>query len=234
MNAPSSAIDPPAVARNVDAVRGRIARAGGADRVRLIAVTKGFGVDAIDAAIAAGVDDIGENYLQELEHKADVLAARGVHPRWHVIGRVQRNKVRRVAAFVHLWHSVDRAELGVEIASRSPGAAVLAQVNVTDEPQKGGCAPSDAAELVDRLRELGLDVQGLMAIGPEGDAEGARSGFRALARLRDELGLRELSMGMSDDLEIAVEEGATMVRVGRGLFGARPSAERARLVTPGN
>jgi pyridoxal phosphate enzyme (YggS family) len=215
-------------------VRARIARAGGAERVRLVAVTKGFGVDAIDAALAAGVVDIGENYLQELEDKITALDARDVHPRWHVIGRVQRNKVRRVASSIALWQSVDRVELGAEIATRAPGAAVLVQVNVTGEPQKGGCRPESTPALVEHLRALRLDVRGLMTIGPYGDPEDARPGFRLLARLADELGLAERSMGMSDDLDIAVEEGATMVRVGRGLFGARPIAQRARLATPGN
>ena len=214
-----SAVDPALVARNVAAVRERIERAGGADRVRLVAVTKGFGADAVHAALAAGVADIGENYLQELELKATDRGVDGV--RWHVIGHVQRNKVRRVAPFVHLWQSVDRVELGAEIAARAPGAAVLVQVNVSGEAQKSGCAPRDVHRLVDALRAHGLDVQGVMGIGPAGDAVATRRAFRDLSALAAELALREVSMGMSDDLEIAVEEGATMVRIGRGLFGER-------------
>jgi PLP dependent protein len=222
MNDPTPAIDASLVADNIAAVRERIARAGGADRVRLVAVTKGFGVDAVEAALAAGVSDIGENYSQELEQKASALGdASGV--RWHMIGRVQRNKVRRVANLVHLWQSVDRVEVGAEIAARSPGAGVLVQVNTAGETQKAGCDARDAPALVGALRALALDVHGLMTIGPAGDPDRTRAAFRRLSVLAAELGVRELSMGMSDDLDIAVDEGATMVRIGRGLFGERSS-----------
>jgi pyridoxal phosphate enzyme (YggS family) len=216
-------VDAADVARRVEEVRGRIAAAGG-ERVRLIAVTKGFGADAVRAALAAGVADIGENYGQELEQKAGEVAAgqAGVDVRWHFIGHVQRNKVRRLAPFVHLWHTVDRRELGAEIASRAPGAAVLVQVNAVREPHKAGCDPEDVAALVAQLRALELDVRGLMTIGVAGDAAATRAAFVRVAALAAECGVTELSMGMSDDLEIAVECGATMVRIGRGLFGARP------------
>lgn len=220
------------VARNIEAIRARIARAGGADRTRLIAVTKGFGADAIRAALACGVADIGESYLQEMRQKIADLGDDADRVRWHVIGRVQRNKVRLVAPHVSLWHSVDRVELGAEIARRAPGAAVLAQVNVSAEPQKGGVDPDGVAALVDALRDLGLDVRGLMAIGLPGNADAVRPGFRLLAELARELGLRELSMGMSADLEIAVEEGATMVRIGRDIFGDRPVTPHARTSPP--
>jgi pyridoxal phosphate enzyme (YggS family) len=214
-------VDGAAVARNVEAVRDRIARAGGDGRVRLVAVTKGFGPEAVRAALAAGVDDIGENYAQELEDKAAHLASSGVSPRWHFIGRVQRNKVRRLAPIVSLWQTVDRIELGTEIAARAPGAAVLVQVNASGEPQKAGCPPEGAAALVEDLRALGLAVRGLMTIGAAADVTATRAAFRRVSVLADALGLPELSMGMSDDLELAVECGATMVRVGRGLFGDR-------------
>jgi len=130
--------------------------------------------------------------------------------------------VRHLAPYVALWHSVDRVEVGAEIAKRAPGAAVLAQVNVSGEPQKGGCEPGATAVLVGALRELGLDVLGLMGVAPAGPPEAARPGFMHLASLAGELSLPELSIGMSDDLEVAVECGATYVRVGRSLFGARP------------
>jgi pyridoxal phosphate enzyme (YggS family) len=221
------AVDASLVAQHVAAVRDRIARAGGEGRVRLVAVTKGFGEDAVRAALDAGVDDVGESYLQELQQKIDALAGAPRQPRWHVIGRLQRNKVRLVAPHVHLWHSVDRPELGAEIARRAPGAAVLAQVNVSDEPQKGGCDPELAAGLVGELRGLDLDVKGLMAIGPMGEPDAARPGFRRLAELARQLELTELSMGMSDDLEVAVEEGATIVRIGRSLFGERTAPLRS-------
>ena len=208
------------VGANLAAVRDRIAAAGGDERVRLIAVTKGFGADAVEAAVRAGVPDVGESYAQELVAKAAQVT--GPPPVWHFIGRLQTNKVKAVAGLVELWHTVDRATLGDELARRAPGARVLLQVNVSDEPQKGGCLPAEAPNLVKRLRQGGLEVVGLMAVGATGPAEAARPGFRALTRLADRLGLPERSMGMSGDLEVAVEEGSTMVRVGRALFGDRP------------
>ncbi len=218
---PAAAIDARAVAANVAAVRARIARAGGEGRTRLVAVTKGFGIDAMLAAAAAGVDAIGESYAQEFVHKLAALSAVLPLP-LHFIGRIQRNKVRALAPHIALWHSVDRVEIGREIAHRAPGACVLVQVNISHEPHKGGCAPREVEALVATLQRQGLDVQGLMAVGPSGAPELARPGFEMLAaRVRD-LGLAELSIGMSDDLEVAVACGATMVRVGRSLFGARP------------
>ncbi|HUF33360.1 MAG TPA: YggS family pyridoxal phosphate-dependent enzyme [Acidimicrobiales bacterium] len=216
-------VDVDAVAARVAEVRDRIAAAGGdPQRVRLVAVTKGFGPDAVIAAHAAGVLDVGEGYAQEMAAKVEALAdgPRPLH--WHFVGRLQTNKVRLVAPSVDLWQSIDRDAVGDEVAKRSPGARVLVQVNVSGEAQKGGCEPGGTADLVARLGELGLSVAGLMAIGPSGDPEASRPAFRALRTLADDLGLAERSMGMSDDLEIAVSEGATIVRVGRALFGSRP------------
>jgi uncharacterized pyridoxal phosphate-containing UPF0001 family protein len=139
-----------------------------------------------------------------------------------MIGRLQTNKVRALAGVVALWQSVDRVELGREIARRSPGAAVLVQVDVTGAAGRGGCPEDEVAPLVEALDALGLEVRGLMAVGPGGPPEEARPGFRRVARLADRLGLPERSIGMSGDLEVAVEEGATMVRVGTALFGGRP------------
>jgi pyridoxal phosphate enzyme (YggS family) len=218
-----SPVDAGAVGDRLERLRARIEAAGGVE-VEILAVTKGFGADAVEAALGAGLTDIGENYVQELEAKIVELEQAGerdVWPRWHVIGQLQRNKVRKVAGAVHLWQSVDRLSVGAEIARRAPGAAVLVQVNITDEPQKAGCRPAFAAGLVEGLVDLGLDVRGLMGVGPAGPAEGARGPFRELTRLADELGLPERSMGMSGDLEVAVQEGATMVRIGTALFGPR-------------
>jgi uncharacterized pyridoxal phosphate-containing UPF0001 family protein len=145
-------------------------------------------------------------------------------PRWHFIGRLQRNKVRRIAGYVDVWQSIDRLSLGAVVAEAAPGAQVLVQVNSSDDPAKAGCPTKLAPSVVDGLRDLGLDVRGLMTIGPLGAAEDARRGFRALRRLADQLGLEHCSMGMSGDLEIAVQEGATIVRVGTALFGPRPRA----------
>lgn len=216
------------VRARVGLVRERIASAGGDPaEVRLVAVTKGFGVGAVRAALQAGLVDVGENYAQDLVDKATELAATDVAAtdvRWHFVGRLQRNKVRKVASHVALWQSVDRLSVGAEIARRAPGARVLAQVDLTGEPTKGGCPPQELPALLEGLDELGLEVQGLMGIGPLGSPEDARPGFRKLSRLADEYGLFERSMGMSADLEVAVQEGATMVRVGSGLFGPRPGS----------
>ncbi len=223
-------LDTTEVADRVAAVRDRIAAAGrGPDEVTLVAVTKGFGPEAVKAAAAAGIADEGENYAQELAAKADAVDAR-----WHFLGHVQRNKVRSIASLVHLWQGVDRVAAGEEIAKRAPGAHVLVQVRLADGdgngvgPGRNGCAPEEVPALVERLDELGLEVRGLMAVGPPGPPELARPGFRALSALADRLGLVERSMGMTDDLDVAVEEGSTMVRVGRGLFGARPVATTMR------
>jgi PLP dependent protein len=208
------------VVANLEVVRGRIRAAGGdPDRVTVVAVTKKLPIASVQAAVDAGVVDVGENYAQELVAKA---AEAPPAVRWHFLGPVQRNKVPALAPHVHLWQAVDRAAAAAAIAARAPGAAVLVQVNVTDEPGKHGCAVADAPALVDHARALGLDVRGLMTVGPLGDPDRARPGFRALADLARTLELSELSMGMSADLEVAVQEGATIVRIGTALLGPRP------------
>jgi len=208
------------VAEGLAAVRDRIERAGGGPDVVVLPVTKGFGPDAIEAAVAAGCERIGENYAQELLAKlADVS---GPRPEVHFIGQLQSRKVRTLAGVVDVWQTVDRPVLVDELAKRAPGARVMVQVNVTDEPQKAGCAPMDAPALVAAARDAGLAVDGLMTVGRAGPPEGSRAGFRELRALADRLGVRHCSMGMSEDLEVAVSEGSTMVRVGTALFGHRP------------
>ncbi|HEX3332915.1 MAG TPA: alanine racemase [Acidimicrobiales bacterium] len=187
--------------------------------MRVVAVTKGFGSDAVQAAVEAGLHDIGENYAAELESKAPAVVS-AVPVVWHFLGAVQRNKVARLAPIVGLWESVARAEEGARIARFAPGAKVLVEVDTTGLPGRNGCAPSDAGPLVADLRAVGLDVRGLMTVAAPGEA--ARTAFEAVARLADDLGLEERSMGMSDDLEAAVAAGTTMVRIGRALFGERP------------
>jgi pyridoxal phosphate enzyme (YggS family) len=210
------------VVANAERVRNRIADAGGDPAaIRLVAVTKGHGPEAVTAALAAGLDDIGENYAQELVAKAGALDAVDARLRWHFIGQLQRNKVRQVAHLVHLWQTVDRLRVGEEIAKRVPGAAVLVEVNLSDDPERGGTRPGLAPGLVDGLRDLGLDVRGLMAVGRTGAPDEVRAGFRAVRELADALDLAERSMGMTGDLESAVQEGTTMVRVGTALFGPR-------------
>jgi len=219
MSTPS--IDPVLVADRVEQLRERIL-AGAPDRqVRIMAVTKGFGPEAVLAAQAAGLDLIGENYAQEMVAKASAVHVE--RPlEWHFLGRLQRNKVRSLVGLVHVWQSIDRVELIDELARRSPGTRVFIQANLSGESQKGGAELEDVPKLVQHARSAGLAVEGLMGVGPEGPAEHARSGFRSLVRLADELHLPERSIGMTGDLEVAVQEGSTMIRVGSGLFGPRP------------
>jgi PLP dependent protein len=191
--------------------------------VTLVAVSKSQPAEAIREAHAAGQRDFGENYVQEWRQKSEALAdLPGIT--WHFIGSLQTNKVKYLAGRVGLVHTVDRDELGLEIAKRweraGARARVLVEVNLAGEASKGGCAPAVAPGLVERLRALpALDVAGLTCIPPpEADP---RPHFRALRELRDRLGLRELSMGMSSDYPQAIEEGATIVRVGTAIFGER-------------
>jgi pyridoxal phosphate enzyme (YggS family) len=215
--------EPAAVAEQVARVHDRIAAAGGdPERIRLVAVTKGFGPEVAGAAIGAGLHDLGENYAQELAAKVDELGADADLVRWHFLGRLQTNKVRHVASSVALWQSVDRPDLVREIAKRAPAASILIQINLSGEAQKGGCAASEVPALVGLARDSGLEVRGFMGVGPAGPPEDARSGFDSLVALADAFELPERSIGMSADLEVAVRCGATMVRIGRDLFGARP------------
>jgi pyridoxal phosphate enzyme (YggS family) len=184
-------------------------------------VTKGFGSEAVAAAVAAGCRAIGENYAQELVAKAPAARAAGVAV--HFIGQLQTNKVRQLAGLVDVWESVDRARLVTELARRAPGARVLVQVDTTGEEGKAGCPIADVPALVRAAADAGLAVAGLMTVGPtEGGPEAARPGFRAVRALVDELGLTICSMGMTADLDVALEEGTTEIRVGTALFGPRP------------
>lgn len=209
------------VAERLAAVRLRIAASGGdPGQVVVVAVTKGFGPEAVGRAAAAGLADVGENYADELVAKHDPAL------RWHFLGAVQRRKVARLAPLVAVWQGVDRPDAGAAIARHAPGARVLVQVNVTGAVQRNGCSFEEVPALVAELRDLGLDVGGLMAVGPQGPPEGSRPHFARVAETAAELGLRERSMGMSSDLEVAVQEGATMVRLGTALFGPRPQDRR--------
>lgn len=212
------------VVENLHEVAQRIEFAGGRDRVRVVAMTKGYGPDAVAAAVAVGLDDVGENYADELLAKyADSEPARC---RWHFLGRLQRNKVARLVDVVDVWHGVDRMEAGSAIARRAPGACVMVQVNLSTDEFRPGTTFERAPALIEGLRTLDLDVVGVTGVGPRGDPGAARPGFRKLAALAGAEGLRECSMGMTGDLEVAVEEGSTMVRIGQGLFGPRPNDNR--------
>ncbi len=201
----------------LDELYARIERAGGTD-VEIVAVTKTFGPEAIEAALAAGCRSIGENYAQELLDKREVAASAEVH----FIGQLQSNKVRQLAGVVDVYETVDRAKLAREIAKRAPGARILIQVDTTGEPGKGGVPLADLDPLVDHVRDLDLDLIGLMTVGPtEGGPAAAAPGFRQVRAAVDRLGLSVCSMGMTADLEVAVAEGSTQVRVGTALFGQR-------------
>ncbi len=214
------------IATRLAEVRSRIdaVRASGQE-VTIVAVTKTFPVDLVERAVRAGLGDIGENYAQDLAAKADELAGRdsqlAAGVTWHFIGGLQRNKIKMLGStVVDLWQTIDRSSLVKELAKRCPGASMMVQVNTTGEPQKSGCEPDELAELVTSAVDSGLDVVGLMTIGPT-DGSDPRPAFDRLRSLGHELGLAHLSMGMSGDFETAVECGSTMVRIGSALFGPR-------------
>jgi pyridoxal phosphate enzyme (YggS family) len=214
---------PDSVSRRLEEIRRQIdAIDRGFDhRVDVVAVTKGFPGWAIEAAVGAGCRSIGENYAREVVEKQTVIEH--CEAELHFIGRLQTNKVRQLVGLVQVWSSLDRASVIDEVAKRAPASRVLVQVDTTGDPAKGGCALSMVGEYVTRCVEQGLRVEGLMTVGPtNGSAEAARSGFRAVRALVDELGLAVCSMGMSGDLEVAVQEGSTELRIGTALFGARP------------
>lgn len=192
-------------------------------------MTKGFGPDAVLAALDAGLSDIGENYANELVAKAAELGDETSTPspvRWHFLGAIQRNKVARLAPVVGMWQSVSRVEEGERIARYAPGAAVLVEVETTGLSGRNGCPPDGVRALVPRLLDTGLDVRGLMTVAAPGP-ESASAAFATVRSLADELELEERSMGMTDDLEAAVAAGTTMVRIGRALFGERPARRPA-------
>ena len=225
------------IAQALESVRRRIAQAAAqSDRdagdVKLIAVSKTQAAAAVREAYAAGQRDFGENYVQELLQKAEEL--RDLRDlRWHVIGHLQRNKAKQVAPIAALVHTVDGIDLARELAKRFAAIAtdrrlpVLVEVSIAGEAQKHGVAPENLAELLTGIEALPeLRLQGLMCVPPfTEDAAAARPHFDALSRLRELQGgarrLPDLSMGMTSDLEHAVAAGATLVRVGTAIFGAR-------------
>ncbi len=215
------------VAQRVTELRDRILRAGGTD-VDIVAVTKTFDAQAWHDAKFAGCEAVGENYAQEIISKSHLIPRADRLP-VHFIGQLQTNKIKSLFDIVDVWQSVDRSSVVTELAKRhvartSEGRCELfLQVNTTNEPDKGGCDPSEAQTLVDQARNGGLDVIGLMTVGPtDMDLGTTRASFRLLKEMANDLGVLQLSMGMSGDVEIAVEEGSTLVRVGTALFGERP------------
>lgn len=223
------------IAARVGTVRERVERACarvGRDpaAVRLVAVSKTFGPEAVVEALAAGVTDFGENRVQEALGKqavvAELAAARGLSaPTWHLVGHLQSNKARAAAGAFAILHGIDSVRL-LDVLDRwamSRPVRVLLEVNVAGEATKFGLAPSELPAVVAHARGLvGVELVGLMTVAPRvSDPEEVRPVFRRLADLAREHGLRELSMGMTDDFEVAIEEGASMVRVGRAIFGGR-------------
>jgi PLP dependent protein len=228
-------MDFPGLPARLAAVRDTVAQGqavgGWSHPVRIVAVTKTHGPEAIHAALAGGLRDIGENRVQEALQKQDALADLPIE--WHLIGTLQRNKARHAAGRFALIHSIDRADLATELDRRVPAGSrqrVLVQVNCSEEPQKGGVSPESLPALLDQLRLLErVEVQGLMTMSALSEDSGEqRRAFRRLRELRDAAErsghqLAHLSMGMSGDYPIAVEEGATMIRLGTVLFGERKS-----------
>ena len=195
------------------------------DEVTLVGVSKGMPALAVAEAHAAGLQDVGENRVQEAAAKIEALAAQGVRPRWHLVGHLQTNKAKTVTGLFAILHSVDSVRLAQALSRRArEPLPILLEVNVAQEASKFGFTPQEVASALRSIVDLpNLDVRGLMTIAPQTDQpESVRPVFQRLRELRDELGLRELSMGMTNDFEVAIEEGATMVRVGRAIFGERP------------
>ncbi len=218
-----------AVAERLAGVRERIARActrTGRDpaAVTIVAVSKGHPTDAVAAAARAGLSHFGENRVQEALPKIEALREAGVSATWHLVGHLQSNKARVAAAAFPVIHSVDSERLLARLDSVATAPVdVLLQLNLAAEPQKHGAPAGQLPALVAAARALPrIRLQGLMTIAPYvADAEEVRPVFRELNALAQRFELAELSMGMTDDLEVAVEEGATLVRVGRALFGER-------------
>ena len=224
------------VAGAIERVRERIGRAcerSGRDSetVQLIAVSKGHPEAVIRAAYGEGMRVFGENYAQELAAKAGALSDLS-EIQWRFIGHLQRNKIKLIEGARATVDTVDSVRLARALSARAAAHAidveVLLQVNVGDEEQKSGCTPEEVPRLVEAVRALpNVDLRGLMTVAPHlDDVEATRPFFAALRGLAEAHGLPELSMGMTHDLEQAVEEGATMLRIGTALFGPRPSLGR--------
>ena len=191
--------------------------------VTLVAVTKTFPADAVAAAIAAGATDVGENRVQEARDKKPLVSSPA---RWHLIGHLQSNKAKDAVRLFDVIHSIDSSSLAGKVAAAAAAIGkkqtVLIEVNIGREEQKSGVLPEDVPALCGEVGALAsLDLAGLMAIPPQGEPQATRRWFRDLKRMRDDCGLAQLSMGMTDDFEVAVEEGATIIRVGRAIFGTR-------------
>ena len=191
--------------------------------VTLVAVSKTFAADAVTAVIEAGATDVGENRVQEARDKKP--AVKGAS-RWHLIGHLQSNKAKDAVRVFDVIHAIDSSSLAEKVARAADSAGkrqeVLIEVNIGREAQKAGADPDEVASLARDIAHFqSLSLLGLMAIPPVGEAEAMRPYFSQLRRLKEDLGLRHLSMGMTDDFEVAIDEGSTIIRVGRAIFGSR-------------
>jgi hypothetical protein len=210
------------VARNLSALLARVASSGrDPNGVRIVAVTKTFGLDAVRAAAANGLGHVGENYVEELETK--VAQSRELDLAWYFLGTLQSNKIARAAAVADVLCTVSRVKELERLAGGATRPVLYVQVDYTGGATRNGALAGEVPGLVARARALELDVRGLMTVAAP-DAVAARRAFGALAALRDDLGLVECSMGMSDDLEVACEMGTSELRIGRALFGERVGA----------
>jgi pyridoxal phosphate enzyme (YggS family) len=217
------------IEENVREVRRRIGQACERshrlpDEITLVAVTKGFETSAIRGAFDCGIRDFGENRVQEAEGKIGQLAGLKPDITWHMVGHLQSNKAKTAIDLFDIIHSVDSTKLARILSQRTQKALpVLLQVNVSGEVPKSGFAVDTVGAAFSEIRQLpNLKVIGLMTIAPlTANLDDVRPVFRKLRELRDSFGLRHLSMGMSDDFEVAIEEGATMLRIGRTIFGDR-------------
>jgi len=220
------------IEQNIRELQQRIARAcqragRSPDEVTLVAVSKTVQASAIEAAFNAGVRDFGESRVQEAKPKIEQLQKLKPDITWHMVGHLQTNKARTAADIFDIIHSVDSLKLAETLNDCSPRRLpILIQINVSAEASKGGFTLPEVNEAISQIGRLpNLEIQGLMTIAPWVDnAEEVRPIFRQMRQLRDALGLRHLSMGMSDDFEVAIEEGATLVRIGRAIFGERSGA----------
>ena len=226
------------IQKNIDRIRSGISTAAeksgrSASDITLLAVTKLHEIDEMEAAIAAGISDIAENKVQELVRKYPLMQS---HPNWHLIGHLQTNKVKQVVGKVSLIHSVDSVSLAREIDKRAENSGliqdILIQVNAAGEAQKSGVSPEETEPLIFTINELckNIRIRGLMFIAPAAeDPEDVRKYFRQVKILYDQLAqlslervsMEILSMGMSGDYEVAIEEGSNMVRIGTAIFGKR-------------
>jgi pyridoxal phosphate enzyme (YggS family) len=218
------------IAQNIEAIRERIAAAAaraGRDsgNLRLVGVTKGVAPARVQQALDAGLRDFGENFLQEAQSRIFALGESAAAASWHFIGHLQTNKAAAAADLFAMIHSVDSVRLAEQLSRRSTASVrVLLEVNVAGEASKFGFAPAEVGSAVARIGALPrIDLAGLMTVAPASkEPETARPIFRELRDLASANGLSELSMGMTDDFEVAIEEGATIVRIGRAIFGERP------------